>query len=205
MTRALLSFLVLFGGCANSPYATFYQSTSGLDAQELQTHRVSPPPATPAVERSAPPSDTPVLLAAYAKRGYVPIRHSFFNGGDSESNEGAVKQARAIGADLVVILYPSYGRSVTSTVPVSTTSTTSDRTQSLSLLNPYAEADSVAFESSANGRKTNYVSVRTDQYDYGAIYFIKQRFSVRSPLPRSERLRTPSLTVQSRCRSGRRG
>jgi C-terminal processing protease CtpA/Prc len=45
----------------------------------------------------------------------------------------------------------------------------------LSVLNPYGEPDPVAAESTPTnyGR---YVRVTTDRYDYGAVYFVKQRF-----------------------------
>ena len=121
--------------------------------------RVAPPPAIPIVER-AQPGDSMTILDAYAKRGYIMIGNSMFKTGHPESEDSAVRQARDVGADLVLILNPRYAGTVTYNIPITTlTRAPKDSSQALDDITSYAPA-TIALS------------------DYGAVYFVKQRFEL---------------------------
>lgn len=172
-----LSSLVL-AGCA-SGYKSFYTQAPGATPDFISSIRASSPPATPALERSAP-ADPQLVLAAYAKRGYVMIGNSMFNSGQSESESSALKQGSVVGADLVLILNPQYTGSITTSVPITTpTTTTSQSSGSATAYGPggpvtaYGTATTTTY-----GSQTTYVPMTVHRSDFGAVYFVKQRFSL---------------------------
>jgi len=169
---------LLLTGCA-SGYREFYQQAEGIRPEVVAARRPSPPPAMPIVERSRP-SQGQAILDAYAKRGYVMIGQSMFNSGRRESDEAAVRQAQDVGADLVLILNPRYTGSVTSSVPITTpTTSTSYSTGSATA---YGSSGSVTAYGTGTtttyGTTTNYVPVTIHRSDYGAVFFVKQHFSI---------------------------
>lgn len=174
---AALSLIVL-AGCA-SGYKRFYQSAPGATLEAITARRPSPPPAVPIVERSQP-SDAQAILDAYARRGYVMIGHAMFNSGKPESEDSAVRQAHKVGADLVLILSPKYTGSVTSAIPITTpTSTTSYSTGSATAYGPGGTVTAYGSGTTTTyGSTTNYVPFTVHRSDYGAVFFVEQRFGL---------------------------
>lgn len=173
---SIISTCVVLASCA-SGYKEFYKPSA--DPERISTLRVSPPPAQPIVERGgrANPDD---VRSAYGKRGYVVIGSSMFNSGRPESEYAAVQQAQDVGADLVLILNPAYTGSVTSTVAVTTPTTTTSYTNATATA--YGTGRPVTVYGSGTtttyGTTTNYIPVTVHRNDFGAVYFVKQRFSL---------------------------
>ena len=173
------SLLVAVGaltGCA-SGYRQFYTPVNGATPEAIANGRASPPPTTPIVEKSGPPSDSKAFADTYRKRGYEVIGTSFFNSGRSQRDDEAIEQAKAVGADLVVIFSPKYTGSTTSSVPLTLpTSTTSYSSGTATAFGPGGTV--TAFGSGTTttyGTSTTYIPVTTHRSDYGAVYFVKQR------------------------------
>jgi hypothetical protein len=169
---------LMLAGCT-SGYKQFYQQAQGATPEVVASRRASPPPAVPIVERSQP-GDGQTILDAYGKRGYVMIGQSMFNSGRRESDDAAVRQAQDVGADLVLILNPRYTGSVTSSVPITTpTTSTSYSTGSATA---YGAGGAVTAYGSGTtttyGSTTNYVPMTVHRSDYGAVFFVKQRFGL---------------------------
>jgi hypothetical protein len=153
-----LFFMLYVTACA-SGYKEFYKQAQGATPETVAVMRVAPPPAIPIVER-AQPGDSMTILDAYAKRGYIMIGNSMFKTGHPESEDSAVRQARDVGADLVLILNPRYAGTVTYNIPITTlTRAPKDSSQALDDITSYAPA-TIALS------------------DYGAVYFVKQRFEL---------------------------
>lgn len=173
-----LVFALFLAGCA-SGYKNFYQQAQGATPQTIAARRVAPAPATPIVER-AQGGDSRTILDAYTKRGYSMIGNSLFNSGRSEPESSAVRQAQDVGADLVLILDPRYTGSVTSSVPITTPTTST--TYSTGTATAYGSRGAVTAYGSGTtttyGTSTNYVPMTVHRSDYGAIYFVKQRFTL---------------------------
>jgi hypothetical protein len=169
---------LLLAGCA-SGYKQFYRETQGATPEAIAARRVLPPPATPIVERSQP-GNSQAALDAYAKRGYVMIGQSMFNSGRREADDSAVQQAREVGADLVLILDSRYTGSVTSNVPITTpTTTTSYSTGSATAYGPRGSVTAYGSGTTTTyGTTTNYVPLTVHRSDYGAVFFVKQRFNL---------------------------
>lgn len=169
--------LILYS-CA-SGYKTFYKPTRGLSPEVVATRRVAPPPATPIVEYTQP-GNPHVILDAYAKRGYVMIGNSMFNSGKTESEDSAIRQAQEVAADLVLILNPKYTGSVTSSVPITTpTTTTSHSTGTATAYGPRGTATAYGSgTTTTHGTTTNYVPITVHRTDFGAVYFVKQKFNL---------------------------
>lgn len=176
LSAALIGGIAALAGCA-SGYKEFYRPSNGFDPQRVSELRVAPPPSQPAVER-ARPGDADDVLDAYAKRGYIMIGNSMFNSGRPESEEAAVQQAKEVGADLVLILNPNYTGSTTSSVPITTPTTST--TYSNATATAYGRGGPVTAygtgTSTTYGTTTNYIPVTVNRVDYGAVYFIKQKF-----------------------------
>jgi hypothetical protein len=152
-----LFFTLFLTAC--SGYKEFYKQAQGATPETVAVMRVAPPPAIPIVER-AQPGDSMTILDAYAKRGYIMIGNSMFKTGHPESEDSAVRQARDVGADLVLILNPRYAGTVTYNIPITTlTRAPKDSSQALDDITSYAPA-TIALS------------------DYGALYFVKQRFEL---------------------------
>ncbi|RQO58436.1 PDZ domain-containing protein [Paucibacter sp. KBW04] len=172
---ALLATLFL-SGCA-SGYKQFYRPAQGATAEAIARLRVAPPPDSPIVER-AQPTEAQVVIDAYAKRGYVMIGNSMFNSGRPESEGSAISQAKEVGADLVLILSPKYTGSITSSIPI-TTPTTSTSYSTATATAYGARGSATAYGTGTTttyGTTTNYVPMTIHRSDYGAVFFIKQKF-----------------------------
>ncbi len=148
----LLVVLVL-AGCA-SGYKEFYRQAPGAEATAAR--RAAPPPTEPIVER-ARPGDTRAIRDAYAKRGYIIIGYSMLDRARPDADDSAVRQAQDVGADLVLIVYST-----------GTASASGPR----GAVVPYGSDPTAKY-----GTSRSYVPITVDQLDYGAFYFVKQRFS----------------------------
>jgi PDZ domain len=169
---------LIVSSCA-SGFKTFYTPAANATPEAIAAKRAAAPPATPILERSAS-ADATTILAAYAKRGYVVIGHSMFNSGKNESEASALKQGQAVGADLVLVFNPRYTGTVTSNIPVTTpTATTSYSTGSATA---YGSGGTVSAYGNTTtttyGSETTYIPVHVNRSDYGAVYFVKQRFNL---------------------------
>jgi hypothetical protein len=173
---ASLLAAVFLSGCANG-YKEFYKPVTAWTPEAIASTRVAAPPPTPLVERS-PPMDGQLVLAAYAKRGYSMIGNSFFNSGRNETEEAAIHQGIAVGADLVLILNPRYTGSVTTAIPITTPTTTT--AYSTGSATAYGAGGTVTAYGNGTttvyGSQTNFVPLTINRSDYGAVYFIKQKF-----------------------------
>lgn len=124
MRRRLINTLVAvttalaLTGCANG-YKEFYIPATGVSPEFVSANRASAAPALPVIERS-PFGDLEKIIAGYSKRGYVVIGESSFNSGENVSEDHALKQGAAVGADLVLVFVPQYTGSVTSSMPLTT-------------------------------------------------------------------------------------
>lgn len=174
----LLAISLFLAGCA-SGYQQFYKPASSAVLERLATQRVSPAPAAPYIERSQP-GNSQAILESYMKRGYIMIGHSAFNAGREESEDSAVRQGKNVGADLVLILSPKYTGSVTTSVPIITPTTSTSYTNGSATA--YGAGRTVtAYGNSTTttvANTTNYIPITINRSDYGAVYFVKQRFSV---------------------------
>lgn len=179
----ILSWLAIFIsvfliGCV-SGYKEFYQPVQGLDYERIAKRRVLPAPITPLVERSQP-ADGDTILKSYIKRGYFMIGQSSFNSGRSESEDAAIKQAKDVNADLVLIINPKYTGSISSVVPITRPKTTTS--YSSGSATAYGSNGSVtAYGNSVtttNSQTTDYVPITVHRSDYAALYFVKQKISL---------------------------
>lgn len=183
MNRTINAFTLVFSAlllsaCA-SGYKEFYKPAAGATPEAITALRVAPPPAVPIVERGAL-GDAQSLIDSYAKRGYVLIGHSWFNSGRDESEDSAVKQGQSVGADLVYVINPKYTGSVTTSMPLTTPTTST--TVSSGTATAYGSGRSVTAygngTSTTYGSTTTYIPVTVHRSDYGAVYFVKQRFGL---------------------------
>ena len=173
-----LSASLAITGCSNN-YKQFYTPAPGATPQAISAARASAAPPMPTLERSSF-GDKDQIVAGYAKRGYVVIGESRFNTGESISEMGALKQGRAVGADLVLVFIPQYTGSTTSSVPFTTpTTNTSYTTGNATAYGPggpvtaYGSATTTTY-----GSNTTYIPITVNRSDYGAVYFVKGRFRI---------------------------
>ena len=169
---------IALNGCANG-YNKFYKPANGVTPESIAQMRATPPPSTPLVER-IPPINGAAATDAYSKRGYTLIGSAEFNSSRAESERSAIEQGKAVGADLVVILNPQHTGSESSVVPISTPTTTT--TYSTGSATAYGSGGSVTAygngTSTTYGTTTNYIPVTIHRANYGAGYFIKQKFII---------------------------
>ena len=173
--KSLITILMtlVLAGCANG-YSKFYSSIPGATPEVIASTRVAPPPVTPLLEHSQsfPNSEQ------YAARGYSTIGYSSFSSGSTESDDDAIKQGQKVGADLVVVVNPSYAGSVTNQMPVTTpTTSTSYTTGSATAYGSggYATARGNS-TTTTYGSSTTYIPVTVNRYNYGAVYYVKRSY-----------------------------
>lgn len=170
-----LCALVLLSGCV-SGYKQFYTQIPGVTPEAIAATRAAPPPSEPEVQRSAGIPDEEYL----GRLGYAAIGYSSFNSGRVESESSAVAQARDVGADLVVIINPQYTNTVNSQIPITTP--TSQTSYTAGSATAYGSGGSAtAYGSSTTttyGSKTTYMPMSVRRYDYGAVYYVKKKYSL---------------------------
>ena len=166
---------LMLTACA-SGYKQFYVQAPAGTPDQIASRRASPPPQTPALERASF-GDSKAIYEAYAKRGYIVVGTSMFNSGSNESERGAVDQGKAVGADLVLIFYPKYTGSVTSSVPLTTPTTSTSYSSGSATVYGYGGPVTAYGNSTTTtyGSSTTYVPVTVNRSDYGAVYFVKMR------------------------------
>ena len=173
----MFSFLILIiSGCA-SGYKQFYKTADGIDQSVISQIRFSKFNGNPIVKKGNFGS-IKEIVRSYEKQGYTVIGSSIFNSGREESEDSAIKQAVSVEADLVVILDSVYTGSVTTSMPVTTpTTSTSYSTGSATA---YGSNGPVSVYGSSTtttyGTQTTYMPIAVHRQDYGAIYFIKQKY-----------------------------
>jgi hypothetical protein len=174
MKLITVALLVLgLAGCA-SGYRQFYTVVPGATPEVIAKIRVTPPPERPLIEHSPtfPPPDV------YLRRSYIAIGYSSFNSGHKESEKNAIAQGQKVGADLVVIVNPSFTGSVTSQIPITTPTTETSYTSGTATA--YGSGGSAtAYGNSTTttyGTRTNYIPMTVNRFDYGAVYFVKRSF-----------------------------
>lgn len=176
MKKTLIALLTLSLAACASGFSQFYTPIPGATPEVIANTRAAPPPSTPLVERSpvAPNQDL------YARRGYAVIGYSSFSSGHNESEKNAIAQGVKVGADLVVIVNPSYAGSVTSQIPITTPTTSTSYSNGSATA--YGSGGSVtAYGNSTTttyGSKTNYIPMTTNRYNYGAVYFVKRSYAL---------------------------
>lgn len=184
----LVAFVALLGGCANG-YQQFYRPFPGVAPEQIASYRVGPPPAQPMVEHAVYNDE---LYTAYAKRGYRAIGYSQFTSGQRVTDDQAIEQAKAVGADLVVIIEPTSAGTVTSAMPITmpTTSTTYSSGTATAygsggMVNAYGSGTSTTY-----GTQTMMMPYVIHRTNYGAAYMVKSRVTfgaIVRPLNDSER------------------
>lgn len=169
----------IVGGCATG-YSDAYQPAGNLTQGGLPLDRAGSPSA-PEVHRTAKPGSeqaSQALVDSYARRGYALIGTAFFNSGNDEDEANAVKQARKVGADLVVVFNPKYTGTVTSTIPITTPTTTTARIRSTSTAHGLDGTVRVHGTETVtlHGTTTILQPVSVDRQDFGALFFAKRRW-----------------------------
>ena len=164
-----LLLALLVSGCEN-PYKKYYQPNAGLSPDMLAQRRVTPPPEHPEVYRGNDPNSD---LAALVADGYAVIGHSSFNG-TAENQNAVVEQAKAVGADRVVI-YGKYARTIQTAMPL-TVPTTQTSTTTGTVFGSGGMA-MVSGHTTTYGSETTYVPISIDRYDFLAYYLVKIRYA----------------------------
>jgi hypothetical protein len=166
--------IAIIGGCA-SDYSKFYTALPDATPEIIEKLRVAQAPASPFVDKSPSAPD----IEYYAKYCYVPIGYSSFNSGRIEPEDSAIEQGTKVGADLVVIVNPTYTGSVTSHIPITTpTTSTSYTTGSGTAYGPRGTVTAYGnSQTTTYGSQTNYIPMTIDRYDHGEVYFVKRKYS----------------------------
>ncbi len=175
MKKIVILLMALnLSACVNG-YSKFYTAVPGATPDVIAKLRIATPPEVPLVEHSATFSD---IEQRFGRLGYSPIGYSSFNSGSKESDKDAIEQGKNIGADLVVIINPSYTGTTTSQVPITTP--TASTSYSSGSATAYGAGGAVtAYGNSTTttyGTNTTYVPMTTNRYDYGAAYLVKRSY-----------------------------
>ena len=142
-------------GCATNPYQQYYRPVRGVSEQLLAERRIAPPPAMPELYHSSQPNiDGPATLAD----GFVLIGTSTFNG-PSGSEDDALKQGNAVGADRILI-FRRYAGAVEKMAPRSAPVTVGHIAYGSSPSRP-------------NCTRTIFEPMMFDRYDFAAAYFVR--------------------------------
>ncbi|MDI3252185.1 MULTISPECIES: PDZ domain-containing protein [unclassified Pseudomonas] len=167
---ALAALFIGLAGCKMAPplngYTQYYQSANGFTPEIIAAERSGPPPAVPIIDH-ATLSTYENVARTWFRRGYAAVGKSEFNSSMPVPEQQALDQAKAIKADLVIIIEPQYQGTTTTTTKVSRpTSSTSVTSVTAGKLNGSATT-------STYGTTTDYVPITQKQVAYGALYFVK--------------------------------
>jgi len=170
----ILGLSLLISGCAANPYHAFYEELPGAD--QVLARREAPAPKSPGIDRLS--TVTPEEIVGIQRAGYAVIGHSSFNSGGNVSEQAAVAQAVAVGADRVVIVSPRYTETRTANIPI--TLPTSQTSYTTGSATAYGSGGPVtAYGSSTTttyGTRTTMIPISVDRRDYEAAYLVKQKF-----------------------------
>lgn len=174
-TISIAGMVIALAGCA-SGYQQFYRPAPGATPERIASLRAGPAPAIPMVERSQPRNDS-ALVDAYMKRGYGAIGYASFTSGRSESEDAAIRQAKEVGADLVLIFDPKYAGSTTTNVPITLPTTSTAYTTGTATA--FGAGGTVTAHGSSTttvyGTNTSIIPITVNRSSYGAIFFVKKR------------------------------
>ena len=168
-----LLLTLTLAGCANV-YKDAYVPVQGATPEAIAAYRKSTAPAEPAIERGRP-ADIDALVQDLSKRGYRGIGQASFTSSRPAHEAEAIEQGKRVGADLVLLLNPSFAGTTVTAVSKPAPGSPSDRTLVL------ASAPCGAGPCYGNGTKTtfgptnNYVLVPVHHANYSAIYFVLAR------------------------------
>lgn len=175
---AIVAFATLtLVGCENG-YSKFFVRAPGATPEAVAAGRSGSPPATPSLERTdqAPKA----VVEAYARHGYGIIGYSSFTSGRSASEDGAIKQGQAVGADLVVVMSPKYAGSVTTSIPITTPTSQTAYTTGTATAYGSNGGSATAYGNATTttyGSRTTYIPMTVNREEFGAIYFVKEKYS----------------------------
>jgi PDZ domain len=175
----ILVAVLALAGCAHNGYREFYTPLASVTPERIAQNRAGTPPLEPRVDHLGGHFDANAQ-SAYSKRGYEVIGYSAFTSGRSPDDDDAADQGKKIGADIVVVIDPSYAGSVTTSVPITTPTTSTSYTNGMATA--YGTTGSaVAFGNATTttyGTNTAYVPMTVARYEYGAIYLVKVKYHV---------------------------
>lgn len=171
---APLLLTLILAGCANA-YKDAYVPVQGATPEAIAAFRKGAAPAEPVVARGGP-ADVDALVQELAKRGYRGIGQASFTSSRQVPEFEAVEQGKRVGADLVLLLNPSFaGFSVSAVLKPAPGSSPDGHSFSM------ASAPCGAGPCYGNGTKDTfgptkeYVPVPVHQSNYNAIYFALAR------------------------------
>lgn len=161
-----ITLSLLLGGCAqNNPYAQYYRYESGTTPEMIASTRPAPAPATPLVDHTNA-DDFQKVARGWAARSYAVIGQAQFNSGASFTDAPAIAQAKAVKADLVLIVNPRYVGSFQTSTPVVTPTISTSSIQGAALGTVTGTTVSTT---------TQYVPGTEHRADYAAVFFVKQQ------------------------------
>jgi hypothetical protein len=167
-----LLLTLMLAGCVNS-YRDAYVPVQGATPESIAADRKSAARAEPAVERGRP-ADVDALVQELTKRGYRGIGQSKFTSSRPVHEAEAIEQGKRVGADLVLLLNPSFAGSTVTGVVKPQLHGVGERSHI-----PPATACGASpcdgVSSNARGPVTNYVPVPVHHSNYSAIYFALAR------------------------------
>ena len=167
--------LLALGGCAGNPFKDFYNDAP--DANAVIERRAAA--ATSTVELFQHGADIQSDARSMRERGYLMLGYSQFNGA-SVDTELAIHQARAIGAE-VVLVSGVYRNTVSGSMPLTLPAPSQTvTTQHTGTVNTYGSGGttygSYSGSSTATisgGTRTTYIPYSVDRFDYLASYWVK--------------------------------
>ena len=163
---------ISLSACAPNGYEQFYSPNANLSAQVISERRVAPPTSTPELIHGTDPKTDILNMQA---DGFAVIGSAGFNGPEA-NDEGALKQAQAVGADRVVV-FSHYSGTLQSTLPI-TTPTTQTSFSNVSG-NVFGMGGSETFSgmgtTTTYGTQTTYIPISVNRFDYLAVFMVRLR------------------------------
>ncbi|MBI4698479.1 MAG: PDZ domain-containing protein [Nitrospirae bacterium] len=182
----LLYSILLFTGCAITPYSRYYNDLTG-GADLTQNKNVVLPTSNPGLVRG---TNIQADLEKMIEDGYFLIGYSSFNSGAIDEGN-AIYQGIRVHASTVMI-YSRYTNTISGnlplTLPDNKTLTTYSSGNIHSSGNIYGYGGSAFYSGNANysgsstttiyGTKTMYLPFSVDRYDYLAVYYGKTKGTI---------------------------
>jgi hypothetical protein len=173
MKRLLIAIACVSLAACGTGYKRFYTPMAGATPDKIAEVRANSPLAQPLVDHTGMNGEQ--MVKAYGAQGYGIIGYSDFTGSGNQADAGAIEQAKAIGADLVVISNPQYQGERSAVIPITTPTTSTSYTTGSATA--YGSGGSATAYGSAitttYGQHTNYVPISVSRYEYAAAYFVK--------------------------------
>jgi hypothetical protein len=169
-----LLLTLMLAGCANA-YKDAYVPAQGVTPEAIAAIRKGAAPAQPVVARGGP-ADVDALVQELAKRGYRGIGQASFTSSRQVPEFEAVEQGKRVGADLVLLLNPSFaGFSVNAVLKPAPGSPIAPHDFSLASSACGGGACYGNGTKNTFGETNVYVPARVPQSNYNAIYFALAR------------------------------